>query len=79
MWYSAAYGSWRDPEGVQRLNPTYDRHDIFRRAKEIAKKTGKNVTIQGAKGSDIGIRLEYWMIAPDGIIIQLGKDLPYEQ
>ena len=63
-WYSAVYGSWRDPEGVQRLEPTYNRRDMFERAKETAKKTGKVVTVQGEKG----IKPDYWKISPDGII-----------
>lgn len=61
-WHKAWYGDYNDPDVRHWLEPTFDRRDILRRAKETARKTGKVVTIKIESGN----RLMFWKVSPDG-------------
>lgn len=72
-WYEGWYGSWREPNGVRRVQigthgydtGTYDRKEMFEKAQETANKTGKTVTVSATCGSCNGLTSKYWEVKPE--------------
>lgn len=66
-WYTAFYGSWKDPNGVQRIPGSYDRKVIFRQAQEIADRLQTEVCILSECGSPNGLICRSYTIKPTTI------------
>ena len=72
--YSAQYGSWNDPEGLQHIKFgkvgvfdlyfTYNRKEAFWKAREVATKTGKTVTVLIKWPTGNGLRVECIDVSP---------------
>lgn len=50
-WYTALYGRWTDEGGVKRIDGTYSRKEMFKRAQTVADEKNVVVTIYADKGS----------------------------
>ena len=76
IWYTAHYGSWRDPHGVCRvefnkpgeeykhITGTYNRKEAFCKAQETANETGKVVTVMKERPCSCGTYLDSEKVYP---------------
>ena len=73
--YSAHYGSWAEPGGVDRIEfgehlgikylfHTESRREAFEKAQEVANMTGKIVTVIIETPTGCGLRGDYKKVAP---------------
>ncbi len=65
-WYKGWYGSWNDSTGVKYLEGTFDKKNIYSRAKNIAKEKNCIVTIETEIPTSKGLVSRFYKINPEG-------------
>ena len=63
-WYTCYYGNWNQPHGVQYVDESHNRKEIFAKAQETANKTGEVVTVSAEQGSYRGLEHEFYKFKP---------------
>ena len=68
MWYyKCYYGNWRDAGhtgGVKVVDQSYNRKEIFGKARETANAIGEVVTVSAKRGSPNGLIHKYYKFEP---------------
>lgn len=60
-WYTAYYGSYRNGDTMHHIDGTFNRKQIFDKARKIASDTGRTVCIKAEKG----MKLKFYDVKPE--------------